>query len=121
MPGWAKVPGAVGVALVVLCAACNSAGNQGSPARAQAEAHPGAAITVGSFDFPESVLLGYVYGDALAARGFPVRVLPNLGTRELVDPALMNGLIQLVPEYTGSALAFASLGRIHATAGVAAT
>jgi len=26
--------------------------------------------------------------------GFPVRILPNLGSRELVDPALMRGLIQ---------------------------
>jgi osmoprotectant transport system substrate-binding protein len=50
-----------------------------------------------------------------------VRVLPGLGTRELVDPAPMTGLIQLVPEYTGSALEFVSLGRVSATAGVAAT
>jgi osmoprotectant transport system substrate-binding protein len=76
---------------------------------------------VGSFDFPESVLLGYVYADALAARGFPVRVLADLGTRELVDPALMNGLIQLVPEYSGSALEFMSMGAQPATANPAAT
>ena len=72
-------------------------------------------ITVGSFDFPESVLLGYLYAGALSARGYPVRVLPDLGSRELVDPALMTGLIQLIPEYTGSALEFVSLGRAHAT------
>ena len=78
-------------------------------------------ITVGSFDFPESVLLAYLYAGVLSARGYPVRVLPDLGARELVDPALMVGLIQLVPEYTGSALEFVSLGRAHATAGVAAT
>jgi osmoprotectant transport system substrate-binding protein len=47
--------------------------------------------------------------------------MPDLGTRELVDPALMAGLVQLVPEYTGSALEFVSLGRVHATASVAAT
>jgi len=76
---------------------------------------------VGSFDFPESVLLAYIYADALAAKDFPVLVSPNLGTRELVDPALMNDLIQLVPEYTGSALDFMSLGRLHATADAAAT
>jgi osmoprotectant transport system substrate-binding protein len=76
---------------------------------------------VGSFDFPESVLLGYVYADALAARGFPVRVLADLGTRELVDPALMNGLIQLVPEYSGSALEFMSMGAQPATANPAVT
>ena len=35
--------------------------------------------------------------------------------RELVDPALMDGLVQLVPEYAGSALEFFSLGRLSAT------
>ncbi len=78
-------------------------------------------ITVGSFDFPESVLLAYLYAGALSERGYPVRVLADLGSRELVEPALMAGLIQLVPEYTGSALEFVSLGRAHATASVAAT
>jgi len=76
---------------------------------------------VGSFDFPESVLLAHIYAGALAAKGFPVRVMPDLGTRELVDPALMNGLIQIVPEYTGSALNFLSLGQLAATSNVAAT
>ena len=78
-------------------------------------------ITVGSFDFPESTLLAYLYAGALSARGYPVHVLPDLGSRELVDPALMTGLIQLVPEYAGSALEFVSLGRVHATASVAST
>jgi len=76
---------------------------------------------VGSFDFPESVLLAHIYAGALAAKGFPVRVIPDLGTRELVDPALMNGLVQLVPEYTGSALDFLSLGRLAATSNATAT
>jgi len=79
------------------------------------------AITIGAFDFPESVVLAYLYADVLANAGYPVRVLPNLGTRELVDPALMAGLIQVVPEYTGSALEFVSLGHLHATPNVAAT
>jgi len=78
-------------------------------------------ITVGSFNFPESILLAYLYADVLAGKGYPVRVLPDLGTRELVDPALMAGLVQLVPEYTGSALEFASLGRVRATSRVATT
>ena len=72
----------------------------------------GAVITVGSFDFPESVLLADVYAGALAARGFPVRVLPDLGARELVDPALMSGLVQVVPEYSGSALEFVSVAAV---------
>jgi osmoprotectant transport system substrate-binding protein len=72
-------------------------------------------IAVASFDFPESVLLAETYGGALAAKGFPVRIMPDLGSRELVDPALMSGLVQLVPEYAGSALEFVSLGRLSAT------
>jgi osmoprotectant transport system substrate-binding protein len=105
--------------LAVACAACTTARSQAPTARG-----PGggsAVITVGSFDFPESILLANLYADVLAGRGYPVRVLPDLGTRELVDPALMAGLIQLVPEYTGSALEFASIGQAHATANVAAT
>jgi len=98
-------------------AACTTASSQpAAPA-------PGsrAAITVGSFNFPESVLLAYLYADALAAKGYPVRVLPDLGTRELVEPALMEGLVQVVPEYTGAALQFVSLGRVNATSSVTTT
>jgi osmoprotectant transport system substrate-binding protein len=115
MPQRRNVLQAACLALAVLCGACTSSGSHGSPGQGRAAGHPGATITVGSFDFPESVLLAYIYADALAAKGFPVRVLPDLGTRELVEPALMTGLVQLVPEYTGSALNFISLGRRSAT------
>jgi osmoprotectant transport system substrate-binding protein len=119
MPRQRRVLSAAGLVLAVLCAACTGPGHHGS---AQAPAgHAQATITVGSFNFPESVLLAHIYAGALAAKGFPVRVLPDLGTRELVDPALMNGLIQLVPEYTGSALDFLSLGQQAATSDAAAT
>ena len=100
---------------------CTAAGSgQGQPAPGVTVADR-PVIVVGSFNFPESIMLAYLYGDALADRGYPVRVLPGLGPRELVDPALITGLIQLVPEYTGSALEFVSLGRVQATANVAAT
>jgi len=112
----------VGLVLAVACAACTSGPAGGSPPgpASAGKAGPG-VITVGSFDFPESVLLAYLYAGELSARGYPVRVLPDLGSRELVEPALMTGLVQLVPEYTGSALEFVSLGRTHASADVAAT
>src|SRR5215472_7856750 len=123
--------GAVALALALACTACTagSAGSSGSsgstgrspPGPASAGGAGPGAITVGSFDFPESVLLAYLYAGALSARGYPVRVLPDLGSRELVEPALMTGLVQLVPEYTGSALEFVSLGQVHATADVTAT
>src|SRR5215471_9450820 len=119
MPRQWRVLSAACLALAVLCAACTGSGNHGSP---QAPAgHVDATITVGSFNFPESILLAHIYAGALAAKGFPVRVMPDLGTRELVDPALINGLIQIVPEYTGSALDFLSMGRVDATSDVAVT
>ena len=105
------------LALAVVCCACGS----GSADHAEGAAQHGAVITVGSFDFPESVLLADIYAGALTAQGFPVRVLPDLGPRELVDPALMSGLVQVVPEYSGSALEFASVGRLSATSDVTAT
>ena len=114
--------GAVVLALAIGCTACtagSAGGHPPGPASA-GDAGPG-VITVGSFDFPESVLLARLYAGALSARGYPVRVRPDLGSRELVEPALMTGLVQLVPEYSGSALEFVSLGRAHATADVAAT
>lgn len=100
--------------LAVTLAACTPSTGHVSSAAGPA-GRPGTVITVGSFDFPENVLLAEIYGQALAASNFPVRILPSLGPRELVDPALMNGLVQLVPEYAGSALEFISLGRLSAT------
>ena len=108
-------------ALTVVCSGCTPGTSRGPPTGAQTAGRHRAVITVGAFDFPESVLLAHLYGDALKAKGFPVRVLPDLGSRELVDPALMSGLIQLVPEYAGSALQFNSLGRQSATSDVMAT
>jgi osmoprotectant transport system substrate-binding protein len=110
-----------GLVLVLACTACTSVGKAGLLGATHRPGPGRAVITVGSFDFPESVLLAYVYSGALAAKGYPVRVLPDLGTRELVDPALMAGLIQLVPEYTGSAVQFTSIGRLHPTASVTET
>ena len=101
--------------LAVVLAACTSSGGHVPPAAGDQAGRHGMVITVGSFDFPESVLLAEIYGQALAAGKFPVRILANLGTREVVDPALVDGLLQLVPEYAGSALEFFSLGRLSAT------
>src|SRR5262249_36604521 len=71
----------------------------------------GPVLSVGSFNFPESVLLAEIYGQALAAAKFPVGILPNLGPREVVDPALMDGQLQMVPEHAGAALGSLLLGR----------
>jgi osmoprotectant transport system substrate-binding protein len=61
-------------------------------------------ITVTSFDFPESETLAEVYGQALRQSGYPVEVVPRLGPREIVQPALEQGRVDLVPGYLGSGL-----------------
>ena len=109
------------IVVTAVCAGCTTGTSRGPPSGPDPAGQHAAVITVGSFDFPESTVLADIYGDALKAKGFPVRILPNLGNRELVDPALMSGLIQVVPEYAGSALQFISLGRLSATADVMAT
>jgi osmoprotectant transport system substrate-binding protein len=63
-------------------------------------------VTIGSFDFPESALLGELYAQALEGHGIAVERRFGLGTRELVLPALQRGLVELIPEYVGSALVF---------------
>ncbi len=64
----------------------------------------GPAITVGSFNFPESVILAEIYAQALEANGYTVERNLNLGARELIFPELENDGIDLLPEYVGSAL-----------------
>lgn len=61
-------------------------------------------VVVASFDFPESTLLAELYAQALEAVGVPVRLESGLGPRELVRPALQQGLVNVVPEYLGSAV-----------------
>jgi osmoprotectant transport system substrate-binding protein len=87
-----------------------------SAAVARAERSPlrDNVVTVGSFDFAESELLAEIYAEALAADGIPVRRRLRIGPREIVFPALARGLVELVPEYSGTALRFASLGREEA-------
>ena len=63
-------------------------------------------LTVASFDFPESAVIAEIYVGALRAAGNPVEHIARVGTRETVFPALQKGLIDVVPEYAGSALEF---------------
>jgi osmoprotectant transport system substrate-binding protein len=77
-------------------------------------------ITVTSFDFPESETLAELYGQALRQQGYPVEVVARLGPREIVQPALEQGRVDLVPGYLGSALNFLYEKRI-ATADPRAT
>jgi osmoprotectant transport system substrate-binding protein len=77
-------------------------------------------ITVTSFDFPESETLAELYGQALRQHGYPVEVVARLGPREIVQPALEQGRVDLVLGYLGSTLNFLYEQRV-ATADPGAT
>ncbi len=78
-------------------------------------------VTVASFDFAESRLLAEIYSQALETAGFDVQRAYGLGPREFVAPALASGLVEVVPEYAGTAAEFYSLGAAEPGDDVAAT
>jgi osmoprotectant transport system substrate-binding protein len=79
------------------------------------------AVTVGSFNFAESALLSELYAQALEGQGFEIERAGQVGPREIVAPALVRGLLELVPEYAGTALTFLSLGEEEPTSDPEAT
>ena len=93
---------AVGAILVALALVVSACGDDGSGDGTK----EGPTITVSSFNFGESLILGEIYAQVLEANGYPVSRTFNLGSRELVNPALKNGEIDLLVEYTGSLLTF---------------
>ena len=63
-------------------------------------------IIVGSADFPESQLLATIYSLALTAKGVKTDTKLNIGSREVYLPALLDGSIDLIPEYSGATLSY---------------
>jgi osmoprotectant transport system substrate-binding protein len=63
-------------------------------------------VRVGSEQFSESQLLGEIYAQALEAGGVPVERRFGIGSRETYYPALQDGTIDLVPEYSGNLLLY---------------
>ena len=61
---------------------------------------------VGSANFPENVLLAEIYAEALTAKGVKVSTKLNIGSRETYIPALKDGSIDLIPEYSGVLLQY---------------
>jgi len=89
-------------------AGCGGGGDQLGNDNAGSSPAPSkvSSITVGSADFSESQLLAEIYGQALAAKGIEVKKKPNIGNRETYMAAIKDGSVDLVPEYTGAALAY---------------
>jgi glycine betaine/choline ABC-type transport system substrate-binding protein len=65
-----------------------------------------ATITIGSAAFSENEMLADIYSAALKSAGYTVKTKLNLGNREIYEPALETGQIDLIAEYAGNYLSF---------------
>ncbi|HWH33652.1 MAG TPA: ABC transporter substrate-binding protein [Egibacteraceae bacterium] len=78
-------------------------------------------VVVGSTNFSEQEIVAEMYALVLEDAGYTVERRFQLGSREVVLPALEQGEIDLYPEYVGTALEFLSGGAGEATSDTAAT
>jgi osmoprotectant transport system substrate-binding protein len=88
---------AVLAALVVVATACGSSATPGTSK---------GTITVAGASFTENSILAQIYGQALAHDGYTVNYKLNLGSREVIVPALKSGQIDLYPGYAATDLEF---------------
>ena len=92
--------------LIALLPACTAPAPRGAE-RDTAEG----TVRFASYDFAENQTLVEVYAQAARRVGLPVSVQHGVGTREVVQPALQQGVVDVVVDYLGTALEFARPGR----------
>ena len=90
----------LGVALLIGLVACGGGGGGGGGG-GTTNSTPKPSIVMGDKNFAEEFILGQLYGQALAAKGFPVTYKNNIGSSEVIDTAFKSGKINIYPEYTG--------------------
>ena len=93
------VPWSAGVLVLAVLTAC---GSGDAPQAAQDD-----VILFASYDFQENQILAEVYAEGVERAGLPVEVEHGIGVREVVAPALEQGVVDVVVEYLGTALVYA--------------
>jgi osmoprotectant transport system substrate-binding protein len=94
----------------------------GSPSPSPAVAGgPKPTVKMGSANFPEQVILGELYSQILEANGYTIERHLNLGTREIVEPALESGQIDMYPEYLATVTTFLTKDQTKASSDPEAT
>ncbi len=105
-----SLPLSLAMLVAILLAACgedlSSSGSAGGESR---------SVVVGSANFPENVILAEIYAGALEADGVEVSKKLNVGSREVLLPALERGQISVLPEYTGGLLEYLAKAKSDAT------
>ncbi|UXS04646.1 ABC transporter substrate-binding protein [Agrobacterium tumefaciens] len=112
---------AVGAFALMALSATTALGQTDPLGAAPAARTDNTTIIVGSADFPESQLLATIYAKALAAKGIKAETKLSIGSREVYIPALLDGSIDLLPEYAGATLSYLDKNATaHSPADVAA-
>ena len=91
-----KWPAALAVAVLLAFGACGG-GDAGST-RTASEVPP---LRIGTKNFTEQFILGELYEQALEAKGFRVVLKRNVGSTEIIHQALLDGALDMYPEYVG--------------------
>jgi len=92
-------PLVVALGTLAIVAACGGGGGGGGTTAKE-------TLTIGGFNFSESSILADMYGQALKAKGYTIAYKLNLGSREVVAPALKTGQVDLYPGYAATELEF---------------
>jgi osmoprotectant transport system substrate-binding protein len=90
---------AIALLLSLALAACG-----GEDPKTPTTADPG-PVRIGTKNFSESVTLGELYKQALEAKGMTVELQESVGSTEVTNAALRDGLLDMYPEYIGTLLA----------------
>lgn len=101
-----RLPLALALALSLTAAACGDDGDDPDTGGEAPEAVEGSTIRFAPQDFAESKTLTEVYAQFLEAKGFDVEVQPASGFRDQVYPGLEADDLDIIIDYTGSALRF---------------
>jgi osmoprotectant transport system substrate-binding protein len=91
--------------LLLTLAVCGCGGTSADPGPAAED-----VVRVASYDFPENQTLAEVYAEGLRRAGLAVSVEHGIGTREVVLPAVEQGVVDVVVDYLGTASEFLQPG-----------
>jgi osmoprotectant transport system substrate-binding protein len=95
-------PAALVLLAALLCACAGPVADAGPP--------PEGVVRIASYDFAENQTLAEVYAEGLRRAGVEVTVQHGIGTREVVFPALEQGVVDVVVDYLGTASEFLRAG-----------
>ncbi|MDQ3878788.1 MAG: ABC transporter substrate-binding protein [Actinomycetota bacterium] len=102
-----SVLGAMVTAFVILAGACASSADNNTNGAGDNGSANKPSLTVGvSGAFPENQIVAEMYAQVLENAGYKVSTQLDIQSREVSDPALASGKIDIKPEYLASELLF---------------